>query len=278
MDSVNYCQQLATPPGSNLYYALLFYEPAIRRKLLCLFALQLELQRTIENCQDPGVARMKLQWWLEEIERLYKEQPRHPVSKLLAEVGLKNQLEQHQLRELVGLAEHNINPAINNSIRDLLDNCCRYQAPAWQLASSVLGQDGDERLAILAGLYTSVERLKNALSILNKGYCIFPADLMQKADLDADALRYEPATEKNANLLKELFTELESELGKNLPKLSDNCPPPPLFALSLAGIARANCTLLKKQKDLRELPASSITPLRKLWISWLTQRRHRRAS
>ena len=58
MDSTSYCQQLATPPGSNLYYALLFHEPAAKKKLLALFSLQLELHRTIVDCQDPGVARI----------------------------------------------------------------------------------------------------------------------------------------------------------------------------------------------------------------------------
>ena len=96
MDSTSYCQQLATPPGSNLYYALLFHEPAAKKKLLALFSLQLELHRTIVDCQDPGVARIKLRWWLEEIERLYAEQPRHPVSKLLVDLILENQLKQNK--------------------------------------------------------------------------------------------------------------------------------------------------------------------------------------
>ena len=276
MDSTSYCQQLATPPGSNLYYALLFHEPSAKKKLLALFSLQLELHRTIVDCQDPGVARIKLRWWLEEIERLYAEQPRHPVSKLLVDLILENQLKQNKLEELVGVAEQNINPIQHQSFHDMLENNRAHQALTWQLASSVINQNDDERLAQLAALYASVENLKNALPLLNKGYCIFPSDLLEKHQLNADDLRCEPDALRNKALLTDLFSQLEFELNLSLQELTGNSLKLPLFALCLAGIARANCTLLLNQQDLRQLPASSITPLRKLWISWKTNRHYHR--
>jgi phytoene synthase len=82
----NYCHQKAITPGSSLYYSLRFSKPSFHPGLLALFALETELLDTGNNISDPDVARKKLSWWAEEIERMFnirQPNPRHPVTQAL---------------------------------------------------------------------------------------------------------------------------------------------------------------------------------------------------
>jgi hypothetical protein len=70
----------ATAPGSGSYYAVRF-SPAATRNL---HAMQLAWYALIQNIArqptDPGVARLKLDWWHDEIERGLRDRaPRHPL-------------------------------------------------------------------------------------------------------------------------------------------------------------------------------------------------------
>ena len=69
--TMDYCRDQATPAGSDLYYSIVFHSPAHKRLLNSLFAFQNELEKIVYNYTDPGIAQIKLQWWREEIERLY---------------------------------------------------------------------------------------------------------------------------------------------------------------------------------------------------------------
>jgi hypothetical protein len=70
----------ATAPGSGSYYAVRF-SPAATRNL---HAMQLAwyglIQGIARRPTDPGVARLKLDWWHDEIDRGLRDRaPRHPL-------------------------------------------------------------------------------------------------------------------------------------------------------------------------------------------------------
>jgi phytoene/squalene synthetase len=46
----------------------------------------------LEEVSDPGVARLKLDWWRDEIRRTIQGSPRHPLSHLLAPAVARNAL------------------------------------------------------------------------------------------------------------------------------------------------------------------------------------------
>jgi len=79
----NYCSQIASPEGSNLYYANLFESEETRIHIVGFHALHNELFTILSECSDPGIAHIKFQWWLEEIQRLSNQEARHPVTQYL---------------------------------------------------------------------------------------------------------------------------------------------------------------------------------------------------
>lgn len=79
----DYCQEKAAPEGSSTYYALR-RAPAARQPLVtALYALYRELEETVKETSDPTIGRTKHAWWQNEIGKLDAGEPTHPVTKAL---------------------------------------------------------------------------------------------------------------------------------------------------------------------------------------------------
>jgi phytoene/squalene synthetase len=74
----------AVPAGSARYWAWLFAAPPARDALLGIQALTAEWRAETDPSVERGVAHLKLAWWQEEIERLTRGAPVHPISRYLA--------------------------------------------------------------------------------------------------------------------------------------------------------------------------------------------------
>ena len=79
-----YCQDKAAKSGSSFYYSFLFLPPPQRQAITALYAFCREVDDVVDECTDTNVARIKLQWWREEIGRLFAGTSRHPVGQALA--------------------------------------------------------------------------------------------------------------------------------------------------------------------------------------------------
>ncbi len=74
----------ATPPAGSIHWYAWLYTPLPSRPLAAaLFALESELRATVAAIVDHGVSHLKLQWWKDEIHRLERGEPRHPLTQAL---------------------------------------------------------------------------------------------------------------------------------------------------------------------------------------------------
>jgi len=83
MSPDEYCQQKAVQSGSSFYYSFLFLPVERRRAITALYAFCREVDDTVDDATDAGVARNKLQWWRQEVQSMVKGTPSHPVTKAL---------------------------------------------------------------------------------------------------------------------------------------------------------------------------------------------------
>ncbi|MGD8956119.1 MAG: squalene/phytoene synthase family protein [Chromatiaceae bacterium] len=74
----------ATPLGSPAYYAVRFSPPAQRQRDALLIAWEHLIEEIAERPIDPGVARIKLDWWRAEVANLTAGRARHPLALALA--------------------------------------------------------------------------------------------------------------------------------------------------------------------------------------------------
>jgi phytoene synthase len=78
-----YCQDKAARSGSSFYYSFLFLPPVQRRAITALYAFCREVDDIVDMQGEPGIARIKLNWWREEIARLFTGQAQHPVTSVV---------------------------------------------------------------------------------------------------------------------------------------------------------------------------------------------------
>jgi 15-cis-phytoene synthase len=74
----------AVPPASPRYFSWLFAAPEARAPLLGVYALLAEWRALMDPVAEASASRLKLAWWQEEIIRLARGAPLHPISRYLA--------------------------------------------------------------------------------------------------------------------------------------------------------------------------------------------------
>ena len=160
MTPEQYCLDKAAPAGSNFYYCSLFHKPKQKRLLRALFSFQQELINTVSECQDAGVARIKLQWWREECIRLFSAEARHPVTKELQSLMPDLQLQQNSLLTLINVSETEVSPAPNESLHTLTQLLAEGRGLVWQLAAQACGtsdEEAFEEVKRMGGLNNALE-------------------------------------------------------------------------------------------------------------------------
>lgn len=81
----DWCDERLADPAEDLYHAVLFTPPRLRGSVRAVAALFIELEAVATRFRDLHVARTKLAWWRDELERLHRGQAVHPVTRLLAD-------------------------------------------------------------------------------------------------------------------------------------------------------------------------------------------------
>jgi phytoene synthase len=74
----------AAPPATARYWSWLFAAPAARDPLLGVYALSAEWRALTDPATEHQAAGIKLAWWHEEIGRLCRGAPLHPITRFLA--------------------------------------------------------------------------------------------------------------------------------------------------------------------------------------------------
>ena len=244
-----YCRQKAAPAGGSFYYSILFYPERLRRDLRALHALDVELEEIITECSDPGVMRMKYAWWHDEIMRLYQNAARHPVSRALANVIARHDLQQYQLQDIINNVEQLAAMPQSHSVQEALALFGKGPGLVWRLSAGICGHETPESLTLageMGGRFSWFHNLQRARSGMNP------------------AAQYAPH-------------ERRLQIHDILTTLTHHCavfPPADrhrlLHILIMAQIIIRSCEAV-----LRNNRFQALTPLRKLWIAWRLHRRYR---
>jgi phytoene synthase len=245
----------AAPPGTSAYYVIRFAPAAQRPVLAALFGWRHELIRAATRTSDPGVARAKLHWWREELQRAVAGAGQHPLARPLGEAVRAHALPTAAFDAMIDAAAEDARRTGCASVEALLAYCDRSGGSFGELLARIGGTDPSEgrRLGSAARL---VEVLRDLGGDLRRAHCRLPQAEMDRAGLREDQL----LDRGNAAAVRDLlpaFGDLARVEGR------------------LSGPAGRWYRLRRLLLD--ELQAGgwevldakvSITPLRKLWLAW----------
>lgn len=258
----------ATPPGSSAYYSVRFAPAALRDALAAAYGWRHEVYRIIDDCSDPGVARLKLDWWRDEIRHSLEGAPRHPLSQVLTPalrahaLPAEPFLEQAQQVENILYARRSPDRQAwqqaltrdRGALHELICRCCGLTEP------TVLATARDS-----GAWCEQVRRIRDGGLLLRRGRELVPPDLLHAAGLDREQL----ADPRHRQQLPALLAPLAQTLGDR-----------PTNAVEMARLPRALRIQVRIHAALLEELARSdfdvvdqrigLTPLRKFWIAWRT--------
>ncbi len=267
-----YCTNKATPEGSNLYYATLFTQKKNKPIIIGLHAFLSELANIIQTCSDPGIARIKLHWWQEEIERLFQQEPRHPVTQYLNEYISFEQQTKLAFKSIITNFEAFIFIDPVNTLDNILSLYHATAGALWhqcalQRKASTAGNT-ISNLRDMGAVYQYMQCLQDPKTYITQTRYIIPENIIKRDTLlDIKSGLTMSAVDQNTiftPLLQDLITRLEKiytglQVGDNL------CHQHSLILNRLAyktceEILNDGCQLLNM--------STRLTPLRKLWIAW----------
>ena len=267
MGPEEYCSRKVAPPGSDLYYALLFLPEEQRAAIEALHAFQAEVREVIEECTDPGVARLKLQWWREESGRIARGEAHQPVARALQAVHERHSLRHGVLGQIIDTAERGLDEPPGASPDGLIERQRAIGARVWRLCAETCGICG-------AGTLQAVDHLGAALG---EGALLRNLrTMLRRPGLEPVAAR--TAATAGGPRLEERIPGLRRDIASAQDAIPRHDRLGLLGAITLARIEMA--TLEEVERDgCRVLDRHvTLTPLRKLWIARRTRAAERRRS
>lgn len=260
----------AVPAGSPRYWSWLFAAPALREPLLGIYALLAEWRLLTDPAAEPGVAHLKLAWWREEIERLGRGAPVHPIASYLASLPRAGAVDFTGLAQALEAAARQIGGAPLERGAELE----AHAAALWAQPLAVAARLAGEPPPALADAVHRAEAALAAAEYLNEaiadyrraarfGRVVFPVDELLAAHVeDADLAAAEPPLH-----LQSYLDELRRRAGRYCSQACAALPSPehaPLrHLLVLAAFG-------KQRAGGREI---GLHPLRDLYLAWSTARR-----
>jgi phytoene synthase len=276
----DYCQQKAAPEGSGTYYALRRAPAGAQPLLTALFALHRELEETVKQTSDPTIGRTKHAWWQSELGRLEGGAPTHPVTQALqAHAG-------DAAHPVLDEAGHASLAAVVNGfgmdldqaryldwpgLRRYLDQTGGAFATAIARATARDPQHAAAWAAPLGAALLLANRVLNIGDDARQGRIYIPIDELQRFNVTA------------ADLLNRKYSDafvalMRFQTGRARQALEDALAAMPRAERAAQRVLRAQAALAFALFDEVEREGFkvlhqriSLTPIRKLWITWRTR-------
>lgn len=275
MSPDDYCQDRASRSGSSFYYSFFFLSAERRRAITALYAFCREVDDVVDECSDQAVARTKLAWWRDEVDRLESGSPEHPVTRALAPHLPTFSIRCAQLREIIAGMEMDLHQHRYLDIAALELYCHRVAGVVGILAASIFGATRPETLHYAARLGLAFQ-LTNIIRDVGEdarlGRIYLPlAELRQFGVAESSVLACRPSPEF-VDLMRHQHERAVATYRAALALLPDADRKSQRPGLIMASIY---ATLLSEihRDGLRVLThRTSLPPSRKIWLAWRTWR------
>jgi 15-cis-phytoene synthase len=273
MSPDDYCQQKTAQSGSSFYYSFLFLTPERRRAITALYAFCREVDDTVDECTDQGIARIKLAWWRNEISNMYKGKPEHPVTQALQPHIAPYALEEGHLQAIIDGMEMDLDQTRYLDYAALQKYCWRVASVVGILSASIFGVTNPRTLEYAEKLglaFQLTNIIRDVGEDARKGRIYLPVSELQQFDVKAAEIlnaRHSDNFERLMKFQSERAQRLYDEAFALLPKEDRRAQRPGLI---MAAIYRTVLDEIERDGFKVLSQRTSLTPIRKLWLAWKT--------
>ena len=139
MTPIQYCYTKVKESKSNFTWAFYFISKNRRDALVSLYAFCREIDDIVDNTIDLEVATAKINWWKDEITRLFHSTPQHPVTKSLLNFIHIYELNEAYFLEMLDGMEMDLKFNRYESFKQLQLYCYRVAGVVGILSVKILG-------------------------------------------------------------------------------------------------------------------------------------------
>jgi NADH dehydrogenase [ubiquinone] 1 alpha subcomplex assembly factor 6 len=207
---LSYCADRVRRLDRERYLTAVFAPAGRREDLFALYAFNLEVARTAEMVSEAMLGQIRLQWWREAIDGIYRGSARrHAVVQPLARAVAGRGLPRAPFDRLIDAREADLTHEPPADLTALEAYAEGTAAGLVSLALGVLGRPAEERpwtdLARHLGLAWALTGLARAVPFhARQKRCYLPADLARRAGLDLAELFELRASPALARVVEEL--------------------------------------------------------------------------
>lgn len=270
-----YCQDKAAKSGSSFYYSFLFLPPPQRQAITALYAFCREVDDVVDECTDTNVARIKLQWWREEVGRIFSGTSRHPVGQALASATTTYNLPQEHFLEIIDGMEMDLNHQGYASFSDLALYCHRVASIVGLMSVEIFGYQDRDTLKYAHALGMAFQ-LTNILRDVREdamlGRIYLPLDELERFGVTPEDIMQSRTTDNMRQLFKFQAQRAHQYYTQAYSHLPDIDRYPQRSGLIMSAIYLSTLEEIEKDGFNVLQRRISLTPLRKLWLAWRTAR------
>lgn len=273
MSPDDYCQQKTAQSGSSFYYSFLFLPAERRRAITALYAFCREVDDTVDECTDVGIARTKLSWWRSEVAAMASGTPTHPVTKALQPHMATFSLDNQHLLAIIDGMEMDLDQTRYLDFPGLQKYCWHVASVVGILSANIFGVTNPQTLAYAEKLglaFQLTNIIRDVGEDARKGRIYLPVNELQQFNVTAADILNARHSENFEKLMQFQATRAHNyyeEAFALLPKEDRRAQRPGLI---MAAIYRA--VLKEVEHDGFHVlnQRISLTPIRKLWLAWIT--------
>jgi len=236
-DSFEYCAEQVRLYDSDRYFSSLFAPPGQRKALIALYAFNLEIAKTRETVSEPMLGHIRLQWWRDALDGIYRGTPRqHTVVLALGEVLKDGHVPRCLLDEMIDGRERDLEDEPMASLEQLAAYCA---ATSGALTCAALAVAGSGEGLLTAGreagtAYAMTGLIRAAPYLASAGRSVLPG---------IPAAEVVPGSQPVRDAIRDMAGHVEDslvKLGSGLDGLSREERPAVLpFATCRADVASA---------------------------------------
>ncbi|MBP7443019.1 MAG: presqualene diphosphate synthase HpnD [Thauera sp.] len=273
MNPHDYCQDKAAKSGSSFYYSFMFLPAERRQAITALYAFCREVDDVVDECHDLSLAQTKLEWWRQEVGRVYNGTPTHPVGLALKDVIKGFRLPQEQLLEIIDGMAMDLSQTRYLDFKGLQLYCYRVASVVGLLAAEIFGYQDRQTLKYAHDLglaFQLTNIIRDVGEDARRGRIYLPIEDLQRFNVPAKDLleaRYSEQFRALMAFQAERAEKFYDQAFAQLPAVDRKAQRPGLvmaaiYRTLLREIARDGFMVLDRR--------TSLTPLRKVWLAGTT--------
>jgi len=273
-----YCQDKAAKSGSSFYYSFRFLPEPQRSAIIALYAFCREVDDVVDEGTDAQIARRKLAWWREEIQRLFAGQPTHPVTKALQGPIQRHQIPAEHLLEVIDGMEMDLDFDTYPSFKELSLYCHRVASIVGLMSAEIFGFENRQTLRYAHDLgmaFQLTNLIRDVREDAMRGRVYLPQDELTRFNVRNEDLSKNQTSPAVIDLLKFQTARARQYYESAFNQLPDEDRFRQRSGIIMAEIYQATLTEIENDGFRVLEHRVSLTPLRKLWLAWTIARREK---